>query len=70
MGRITVQFPEKTSRILTEMAESHEISKTEVLKRSLSLLHHVSKELDKDDDNKIAILDKNDNIVLEIILAD
>ncbi len=52
------------------MAEANEVSKTEIMRRSLSLYRHVSRELEKSDNNKIAIIDEDDNILLEILMTD
>jgi hypothetical protein len=70
MGRLTVQFPEKTSQILSELAEHDEISKTEVLRRALALYKHLGTEVRKETGRKIAIADKDDRIVKEIVFTE
>ena len=70
MARMTVQFPEKTSKILSELAEKDEVTKTEVLRRALSLYRYLEREVRREKGNKVAIADKNNNIVKEIVFTD
>lgn len=68
MARLTVQFPERTSQILDELAEQDQVSKTEILRRALALYKYLEKET-QDGDKKIAIADKNDQILKEIVIT-
>ena len=69
MARLTVQFPEKTSQILNELAEKDEVSKTEVLRRAIALYKYLESELGKEDGRKLKIADKDDNILKEIVIT-
>ncbi len=69
MGRLTVQFPSKTDAILNELAEKDETTKTEVIRRALSLYSFLNREA-KEKGLKIAIADENDNIIKEIVYND
>lgn len=69
MARLTVQFPSKTDAILSELAAKEEITKTEVIRRALSLYKFLDREA-KQKGLKIAIADQDDNIVKEILYND
>lgn len=69
MARLTVQFPAKTDAILSELAGKDEISKTEVIRRALSLYKYLDRE-GREKGLKIALADKDDKIVKEIIYPD
>lgn len=69
MARLTVQFPDKTDAIISELASKEQISKTEVIRRALSLYKYLDKEA-KEKGLKIALTDENDNIVKEIVYTD
>lgn len=69
MARLTVQFPSKTDAILSELAEKEEITKTEVIRRALSLYKFLDREA-KQKGLKIAIADQDDNIIKEILYTD
>ena len=68
MARLTVQFPEQTSKILDELSEHDQVSKTEVLRRALALYKYLEKET-RDTNKKIAIADEHDKILKEIVIA-
>jgi hypothetical protein len=68
MARLTVQFPEETSRILAELSEKDHMSKTEVLRRALALYMYLEKQT-SEGKHKIAIADENDRIVKEIVIT-
>jgi len=69
MARLTVQFPEKTSEMLSELAQQGEISKTEVLRRALSLYKYLEDEVRQEKGRKVAIADEEDKIVKEIVMT-
>lgn len=68
MARLTVQFPEQTSAILTELAARDEMSKTEVLRRALALYRYLEKET-RDGKHSLAITDEDGKIVKEIVIT-
>lgn len=68
MARLTVQFPEATSQILAELSEKDQVSKTEILRRALSVYRYLEKET-RDGKRKVAIADENDKVVKEIIIT-
>ena len=69
MSRLTVQFPTKTSEILDEMAEHDQVSKTEIIRRALALYKFLGDEVNGKEGKKIAIADKDDKILKEIVLT-
>ncbi len=69
MPRLTVQFPEKADEILSELAEKDKVSKTEIIRRALSLYRYLDREV-KQKGNKLAIADKDDKIIKEIVLTE
>jgi predicted transcriptional regulator len=69
MARLTVQFPERTNQILKELAEKDEISKTEVLRRALALYKYLENEVRQEDGRKIAVANKDDKILKEIVMT-
>ena len=69
MARLTVQFPSRTETILSELAAKDEISKTEVIRRALSLYKFLDREA-REKGFKIAIADENDKIIKEIVYTD
>lgn len=68
MARLTVQFPEATSQILAELSERDEVTKTEVLRRALSLYKYLEKET-RDGKRKVAIADEDDKVLKEIVIT-
>lgn len=69
MARLTIQFPEKTSNLLSEMAERDEVSKTEILRRALSLYKYLDGEVRKQKGHKVAIADEEDKVIKEIVIT-
>lgn len=69
MARFTVQFPEKTSSMLEELAEREEVSKTEILRRALSVYKFLDTEIRKEKGNKVAIANAHDKILKEILIT-
>jgi hypothetical protein len=70
MARLTVQFPERTSKILEELSEDSQVTKTEVLRRALALYKYLDEEVRKGKGKKLAIADENDKILKEIALTE
>ena len=70
MARLTIQFPEKTSNILKEMAENEESTQTEILKRAVALYKYLGNEMKKEKGRKVSITDKNDKIIKEIVMTE
>ena len=66
MSRLSVQFPSKTNEMLSDLAESEEVSKTEILRRAIALYRYINREA-RVNGNKLAITDKDDNIIKEKI---
>jgi len=69
MPRLTVQFPEKTDEILSELAAKDSVSKTEIIRRALSLYRFLDSEA-REKGNKVAIADNNDKIIKEIVFTE
>ncbi len=69
MARLTVQFPDKTTQILTELSDQEEVSKTEILRRAVSLYRFLQNET-REGKHKITIADENDKVVKEIVMTD
>ncbi len=69
MARLTIQFPEKTDEILSYLATKQNISKTEVLRRALSLYKYLDREA-RDKGYKVTIADENDKVLKEIVLTE
>jgi hypothetical protein len=68
MARLTVQFPDSTSEILGELSAQDNVSKTEILRRALSVYKYLAKET-QDGKRKIAITDENGQVVKEILIT-
>lgn len=68
MARLTVQFPEKTSQTLEELAAQDQTSKTEVIRKAISLYKYLERET-RDGKHNVAIVDENGKVVKEIILT-
>ena len=67
MARLTVQFPDRTTEMLTELAARDQATKTEVINRALALYRYLQKET-RDRNHRIAVVDENDKIVKEIVM--
>lgn len=68
MARMTVQFSEPTSEILAELSAKDRVSKTEVLRRAISLYKYLENET-SDGKRKIMIADENDKLLKEIVIT-
>lgn len=69
MAKLTVQFPTQTSEILSTLSTKEEITKTEVLRKALSLYKYLKEETSKQDGRKISITDKDDKILKDIVMG-
>lgn len=69
MAKLTVKFPERTSKILEELSDNDEVSKTEVLRRALALYKYIDDETRKAKGRKVAITDEEDKVIKEILIA-
>ncbi len=69
MARLTVQFPDQTSKILAELSEKDDVSKTEILRRAISLYKYLGNET-RGNKRKIVIADENDNLLKEIVFPE
>ena len=67
MAKLTVQFPDQASQVLAELSEQDQVSKTEILRRALSLYKYLENETEGG--KKIAIADKDDRILKEIVIT-
>jgi flagellin-specific chaperone FliS len=71
MARLTIQFPERTSKILEELSEDNEVTKTEVLRRAVALYKYLNEEVRKGKGkNKVVIADEHDKILKEIAMTE
>lgn len=71
MARLTIQFPERTSKILEELSEENEVTKTEVLRRAVALYKYLNEEVRKGKGkNKVVIADEDDKILKEIAMTE
>jgi len=70
MARLTIQFPERTSKILEELSGENQISKTEVLRRAVALYKYLDDEVRKGKGKKLTIADEDDKILKEIVLTE
>lgn len=68
MARLTVQFPDSTSEILGELSAQDNVSKTEILRRALSVYKYLAKET-QDGKRKVAITDENGTVIKEILIT-
>jgi len=69
MPRLTIQFPERTDEILKNLSTKEGVSKTEILRRALSLYRYLDREA-RDKGNKVTIADNEDNIIKEIVFTE
>ena len=68
MARLTVQFPDRTSEILTELASRDQSTKTEVINKALALYKYFQRET-RDGTHRIVVVDESDKIVKEIVMT-
>ncbi len=65
MPKLTLQFNDKLDAILSELAVKEGLPKTQVVRRAIALLRFV--ETEKEKGNKLAIADKDDRVLKEIV---
>jgi len=68
MARLTVQFPEATSEILTELSAKDQVSKTEILRRALAVYKYLEQET-RGSKHNVAITDENGKVIKEIVIT-
>ena len=68
MARLTVQFPDRTSEILTELASRDQSTKTEVINKALALYKYLQRET-RDGTHRIVVVDESDKILKEIVMT-
>lgn len=68
MARLTVQFPDATNEVLTELSEKDQVSKTEIIRRALAVYKYLETET-RDGKHKVAIIDENGKVVKEILIT-
>ncbi len=69
MARLTLKFSERANKTLNRLAAQEEVPKTEILRRSLSLYEYLTDEVHKDKGRKVAIADKDNKIIKEIVIT-
>ena len=68
MARLTVQFPDATNEVLTELSAKDQVTKTEILRRALAVYKYLERET-RDGKHKVAIVDEKGRVVKEIIIS-
>ena len=68
MARLTVQFPDRTTDMLAELASEDQSTKTNVISRALALYKYLKKET-RDGKLRIVVVDENDKILKEIVMT-
>ena len=68
MARLTVQFPDRTTDMLAELASEDQSSKTNVIGNALALYKYLKKET-RDGKHRIVVVDEADKIVKEIVMT-
>lgn len=67
MGRLTVEFPDQVTEILSKLAKEDQTTKTEVIRRALALYNYLHEHGVKKGDRKLSITDKDDTIIKDIV---
>ncbi|MDI6794749.1 MAG: hypothetical protein QME81_18095 [bacterium] len=68
MPRLTIEFPDKASRILTDLAQKDQTTKVEVIRRSIALYNYIHREA-VEKNKKLSITDDNDTIIEDIVFS-
>ena len=66
--KYTFALPENVAKRLDELSELESMSKSEMLRRTIALYSHVYREV-SETDKKLCIVDKDDQISIEIVLS-
>lgn len=66
-SKYTIGFPPKIAEKLEKLSEEEQITKAEILKKSIIVYDVFLEELEKG--NKIAILDQDNKLIKEILLT-
>mgnify|MGYP003970886037 CR=1 FL=1 len=70
MAKLTVQFPEKTNTTLTALANDQDTTKTAIIRRAITLLKYVMRELNKEEGRRLIITDKDGTVVKELVMTE
>ena len=70
MAKLAVQFPEKTNNTLSILAENQDTTKTAIIRRAITLLKFVMKELDEEEGRRLIITDKDGKVVKELVMTE
>ncbi|HKZ41796.1 MAG TPA: hypothetical protein VJ044_12595, partial [Candidatus Hodarchaeales archaeon] len=68
MGKLTVQFSDQASEVLSDLSQKDQVSKTEILRRALSVYKYLEQET-RGGKRKIAITDEDGTVVKEILIT-
>jgi predicted transcriptional regulator len=68
MARLTVQFPDRTSEMLSDLAVKDQKTKTEIIDRALALYNYLRRET-QDGKHRIAVVDEDGKILKEIVMT-
>lgn len=66
MPRLTIEFPDQISEILTSLAKKDQTTKVDVIRRALALYNYVHREA-VDKKLKLSITDDRDAILKDIV---
>ena len=67
MPKLTVRFGEKTDKLLKELAEEKDTTKTEIIRRALMTYKYLNDET-KDGDQRVSVMSKKGKTIKEVIL--
>lgn len=68
MARLTVEFPDETTKMLDKLAKDTDSSKREVLRRAIALFNYVTEQgVKAGSKKKLSITDMDDNIERDIL---
>lgn len=68
MHRLTLEFPHKTHRILTDLAKKDHTTMVNILRRALALYNYVHDEVVmRRNERKLSITDDQDKILKDIV---
>ena len=70
MAKLTVQFPEKTNTTLTALANDQDTTKTAIIRRAITLLKYVMRELNEEEGRRLIITDKDGTVVKELVMTE
>lgn len=68
MGKYTVDFGEQLDKQLEQLAKTKGTTKAEVMRRAIASYDYLVRQVDESKGMKIAVSDRNDKVVKEIVL--